>query len=72
MADFSGIQSVTTTLRSLLLNRMVEAAERAGRTSRAGGRTQTEREPGEEDDEDEFVEKELARLFKEAKCNGLV
>ena len=43
------------------------AAEKAGRTSKAGGKTQTEKEPGDNEDEDEFIEKEIARLFKEAK-----
>lgn len=42
-------------------------AEEAGRTAKAGGKTETVNEPGDDDDEDEFVEKELARLFKEAK-----
>ncbi len=43
------------------------AAEAAGRTSAAGGKTETVREPGDDDDEDEFIEKELTRLFKESK-----
>lgn len=45
----------------------LEAAEKAGRTSKGGGKTELEREPGDNDDEDEFVEKEIARLFKESK-----
>lgn len=40
------------------------AAEKAGRTSKGGGKVQTEREPGDDDDEDEFVAAELQRLFK--------
>jgi len=45
----------------------LQAAEEAGRTAKAGGKSQTEREPGDDDDEDEFVEKEIARLFKASK-----
>ncbi|MGE0759316.1 MAG: xanthine dehydrogenase family protein molybdopterin-binding subunit [Pirellulaceae bacterium] len=45
----------------------LEAAEKAGRTGKGGGKTQTVKEPGDDDDEDEFVEKELQRLFKESK-----
>lgn len=44
----------------------VEAAKKAGRTSKGGGKVQTDREPGDDDDEDEFIEKEIARLFKES------
>src|SRR6185369_12676942 len=35
----------------------LEAAEKAGRTSAGGGKAVTEKEPGEDDDEDEFIEK---------------
>ena len=42
----------------------LEAAEKAGRTGRGGGGSKTEREPGDDEDEDEFLEKELARLFE--------
>ncbi|MDX1948188.1 MAG: xanthine dehydrogenase family protein molybdopterin-binding subunit [Pirellulaceae bacterium] len=42
------------------------AAEKAGRTSKGGGKVQTEKEPGDNDDEDEFADKEIARLLKEA------
>ena len=42
----------------------LEAAEKAGRTRRGGGQVRTEREPGDDDDEDEFTEKELVRLFE--------
>lgn len=45
----------------------LQAAEAAGRTARAGGKTETVREPGDDDDEDEFIEKEIVRLFKESK-----
>lgn len=45
----------------------LKAAEKAGRTGKGGGKTELEREPGDDDDEDEFVEKEIARLLKEAK-----
>lgn len=43
------------------------AAEKAGRTSKGGGKVQTEKEPGDDDDEEEFIEKEIDRLFKESK-----
>lgn len=45
----------------------LEAAKKAGRTGKGGGKTELEREPGDDDDEDEFIEKEIARLFKESK-----
>lgn len=45
----------------------LEAAEKAGRTAKAGGKVVTAREPGDNDDEDEFVEAEIARLLKESK-----
>jgi len=45
----------------------LEAAEAAGRARRAGERAVFEQEPGDDDNEDEFEEKELARLFKESK-----
>ena len=45
----------------------LEAAQAAARTSRGGGKVVTVREPGDNDDEDEFVEAELTRLFQEAK-----
>ncbi len=44
----------------------LEAAKEAGRTTRGGGKAETQREPGEEDDEDEFIEDEIKRLFGEA------
>ena len=43
----------------------VDAAEAAGRTARAGGKVQLEKEPADEDD-DAFEEKEIERLFKES------
>ncbi len=43
------------------------SAEKAGRTKPAGGKAVTEREPGDDDDEDEFVAKEIERLLKESK-----
>lgn len=46
----------------------LEAAKAAKRTGDAGKNVQLENEPGENEDEDEFVEKELARLFKESKA----
>lgn len=45
----------------------LEAAEKAKRTGKGGGKVQTEKEPGDKDDEDEFVEKEIARLLKDSK-----
>ncbi len=42
------------------------AAEAASKTRPAGGRAETLREPGDDDDEDEFVERELERLFAES------
>ena len=44
----------------------LEAAKKAGRTAKGGGKAVTEREPGDDDDEDEFVDQEIARLLKEA------
>ncbi|MAD80600.1 MAG: xanthine dehydrogenase family protein [Pirellulaceae bacterium] len=43
------------------------AAEEAGRTGKGGGKVETVNEPGDDDDEDEFVEREIERLFKQAK-----
>ncbi len=43
----------------------VDAAEAAGRTARAGGNVQLEKEPADEDDE-AFEDKEIERLFKES------
>lgn len=45
----------------------LQAAEMAGRTLKAGGKVQTENEPGDDDDEDEFIDKEIARLLAESK-----
>lgn len=42
----------------------VEAAEAAGRAAKAGGKVQLENEP--EDDDAEFEEREIERLFREA------
>lgn len=44
----------------------LELAEEAGRTASAGGKSVTQNEPGDDDDEDEFVDAEIARLFKAA------
>ncbi|MCH2397565.1 MAG: xanthine dehydrogenase family protein molybdopterin-binding subunit [Pirellulales bacterium] len=44
----------------------LEAAQRAKRTTKGGNRIETEKEPGDDDDEDEFYEKEFVRLFKDA------
>lgn len=45
----------------------LEAAKRAGRTVKAGGRVVTERKPKEDEDEDEFAAREIERLLKECK-----
>ena len=45
----------------------LEAATKAGRTSKGGGKVETINEPGDDDDEDEFIEKEIARLFAGSK-----
>jgi xanthine dehydrogenase YagR molybdenum-binding subunit len=42
------------------------AAEKAGRAKKGAGKVQLENEPGDDEDEEEFEEKEIARLFKEA------
>lgn len=42
------------------------AAEAAGRTSKGGGKTQTVKEPGDNDDENTFADKEIERLLKES------
>jgi xanthine dehydrogenase YagR molybdenum-binding subunit len=42
-------------------------AEKAGRTHKAGGKVQLENEPGDDEDEEEFENKEIARLLQEAK-----
>src|SRR5258706_2074832 len=44
----------------------LEAAKKAGRTSPGGGKTQTQKMPGDNDDEKEFAAKEIERLLKEA------
>jgi xanthine dehydrogenase YagR molybdenum-binding subunit len=44
----------------------LEGAKAAKRTFPGGNKTQTEKVAGDDDDEKEFAEKELARLFKEA------
>ena len=41
--------------------------KQAGRAAKPQSRVELEKEPGDDDDEDEFVEKEIARLLKEAK-----
>lgn len=44
----------------------LEGATQAGRTGKGGGKVVTEREPGDEDDEDEFIEQEMERMFNES------
>jgi xanthine dehydrogenase YagR molybdenum-binding subunit len=43
------------------------AAEAAGRTGKGGGKVVTVNEPGADEDEDAFAEKEINRLLKESK-----
>jgi xanthine dehydrogenase YagR molybdenum-binding subunit len=45
----------------------LEAAERLGRTKRAGGKVELVNEPGDDEDEEEFEEKEVNRLLAESK-----
>lgn len=45
----------------------LEAAEAAKRTTSGGAKVQLDNEPDDDEDEDEFVEKELARLFENSK-----
>ena len=45
----------------------IEAAKAAGRAKRGAGKVELENEPGDDDDEEEFEEKEIARLLKESK-----
>ncbi len=44
----------------------LDAAEAAGRARKGPGKVQLENEPGDDEDEDAFEEKEIARLFREA------
>ncbi|QDU29330.1 Xanthine dehydrogenase molybdenum-binding subunit [Anatilimnocola aggregata] len=44
----------------------LETAKKLGRTVKGGGKAVTVKEPGDDDDEDEFVDKEIARLLKES------
>ncbi len=44
----------------------LEAAKAAGRVSKGGGKVQTEKEPGANENQDEFAAKEIERLLKEA------
>ena len=45
----------------------LDAAEAAGRTKRAGGKVELVNEPGDDEDEEEFEEKEINRLLAESK-----
>ena len=44
----------------------IQAADKAGRTHKAGGKVELVNEPGDDEDEEEFENKEIARLLKEA------
>ncbi|MGE0607390.1 MAG: xanthine dehydrogenase family protein molybdopterin-binding subunit [Pirellulales bacterium] len=48
------------------------AAEKAKRTDKGGQKSKLEKEPGDDDDEDEFTEQEIERLLKECEENGVV
>ncbi len=54
-------------LDSFVSDEDLMAAEKAGRTAPAGGKTLTQKEPGENDDEEAFIAAEIERLFKESK-----
>lgn len=45
----------------------LDAAEKAGRTSKGGGKTVTENEPGDDDDQEKFANDEIERLLKASK-----
>jgi xanthine dehydrogenase YagR molybdenum-binding subunit len=49
-----------------------QAAEAAGRTAKGGQSIELEREPGEDEDEAEFEEREIQRLLDEAAKEGVV
>lgn len=53
-------------LPAFVEDRDLAAAEAAGRTTKAGQNVQLVKEPGDDDDEDEFTEQEINRLLKEA------
>jgi xanthine dehydrogenase YagR molybdenum-binding subunit len=64
-----GLKAIKLTYEELevfVLDSDLKAAEAAGRTEKEGGKVQLVNEPGDDDDEDEFTEKELARLFNES------
>jgi xanthine dehydrogenase YagR molybdenum-binding subunit len=44
----------------------LEAAKKAGRTAKDGGKVQLEKEPGDDEDESTFADKELERLLKQS------
>lgn len=60
------IQAQYEMLDVFVMDDQLEAAEAAGRTSKGGDNTKLENEAGEDEDEDEFAEKELKRLFDES------
>ncbi len=51
-------------LEAFVADEDLAAAEKAGRTSKGGGKAVTVKEPGDDDDEDEFVAAEIERLLK--------
>jgi xanthine dehydrogenase YagR molybdenum-binding subunit len=55
------------TLEVFVRDEDLEAAQAAGRTQRRGGQVQLVNEPGDDEDEEEFEEKEINRLFSECK-----
>jgi xanthine dehydrogenase YagR molybdenum-binding subunit len=64
-----GVAAIKVEYESLpvfVLESNLAAAKAAGRTVKGGGKSLTQKEPGDDDDEDEFVAKEIDRLLKES------
>lgn len=64
-----GLAAIATTYEQLDVfvdDANLAAAEKAGRTAKAGGKVQLKNEPGEKDDKKAFEDEEIARLFKAA------
>jgi len=62
----AAIQVEYEVLDSFVHEEFLGAAERAGRTRSGGDNVKLENEPGDDEDEDEFAEKEIARLLEES------
>lgn len=68
-AAAEGVAALVVTyevLEHFVTEEFLAAAERAGRVGKAGVNVELENEPGENEDEDAFVEKELKRLYDES------